>query len=475
MTNLSRAPGLQVVSRELAFQHSLANETVQAIGSTLGARYVLDGSVQRIGERIRVTASLYETPGGDVRYTYERDQPVAKILDIQDAVIAAVLSELKVRLDDKQTAEMHDWGTQNVGAYLAAATGVYFTNQGYDFRTLEFAASKFREAIQLDPAFFFAYHQLANVLGDYGTSVTSGTKRRSEIRQELASMRETVARLDPTSSALKGIQFAETRLEETGNLWSQLEGQARSQIQAAGPPQQADYNYAVYSDYLLTARLFKEAEAFLGVYERFDPSNPMVKVRQSGIVAVTEGPARGLPAAEEIPRLMPTYVWPMVTVSGQHSLLGQYDAADRIVARMREIDANEGKDYTYTAWMINAILRGDLKAGMKELDEVASQRDVVEFPRGLAYLIAGDIDSGLALWRKIRPEHRENMYRSTIGAEQYIPAWVTADPRYQVYLEEIGIGASWTRFMYEKVAELAPITGVQPISETPQSVLQIRR
>jgi hypothetical protein len=90
---------------------------------------------------------------------------------------------------------------------------------------------------------------------------------------------------------------------------------------------------------------------------------------------------------------------------------------------------------------------------------------------GVAYLMVGDIDAGLAKWRQSPSGAREMIYRFTVHAEPFLKASVINDQRYQTYLDELGIGRQWTAFLRSKVAELAPITGIEPSDSTPQLAL----
>lgn len=465
LTTLSRVPGLRVIDRDRAFARSLASEPIEQLATALDAQYVLEGSVHRIGNELRVSVALYETEVADPLFAYARDAPLDQILDLQDEVIADVLSALDIYLNDARRADMRTWGTRNVQAYLAAieADHIFHSN---DVRNFSYAASRLRDAIALDPGFLWAYDHLAQILG--GLSLyTDDIEQQRGFRDEIIALRETVTRIDPSSEALKGILFAEARYAE-GDFWAQLEAQTRAQIQAAGKPARADYNYVLYADSLISGHLFREAEAFLDVYERFERDNPWVAMRRLALLTFKEGPKRAIAPTLEVVRNFPNDPENYVGLVAQYALIGDFKSADRYVDRIREVDTHGG--FASAAALYVSVLRGDYEPGTEAFHAAATNPIHGEFAAGIAYLMVGDVEAGLAIWRQSRPAIREQIYRLTVHAEEYFPKGVVDDPRYQAYLDERGIGRQWTSLLRQKVAELAPITGVEPTDPTPQVV-----
>ena len=187
-TQLSRAPGLAVASSERAFQHSVETESIQGIGKALDVQYVLDGSVQGSGDKLHASVVLYDARDGHQVYAYTHDEPFGRVLALQDKTIADVLSELEIQLDDRRAAEMRDWGTKNVKAYLAAVEG-HVTRMRHDPISMRYGISLLRQAIQTDPAFVAAYEDLAAGLLDV-TALSRDANLRESARQEVAQLRQ---------------------------------------------------------------------------------------------------------------------------------------------------------------------------------------------------------------------------------------------------------------------------------------------
>jgi DNA-binding winged helix-turn-helix (wHTH) protein/TolB-like protein len=228
ISRLGKAPSLTVIDRDRAFLHSIAREPAQAITTALNAQYVLDGAVQRLNDHLRVSVQLYAGRTGEKQYAYSNETPLERILTVQDKVVADVLSELSVHLDDQRRAEMTDWGTKNVKAYLATkeAENLMMRNE---LRSLSYAASRLRDAIALDASFVNAYVDLAEALGQYGFETGDQPSLEGHHR-EIVALRQTVSRIAPTNDqAVNAIRFNETRTGG-GQFWAQLEAQARAEI-----------------------------------------------------------------------------------------------------------------------------------------------------------------------------------------------------------------------------------------------------
>ena len=230
-TNLSRAPGLTLVSTDLSFQHSISRETAPQIGAALDARYVLDGTVRTDGSQIHATAVLYDARDGQQIYAYTQDEPLDQIFKLQDKTIADVLSELQIALNDEKSADMRDWGTKNVQAYLTVVDG-HAARMRSDPRSIRLAIDRLRDAIRIDPGFVNAHVELAAALNGFAGQSTDPTVTESA-RREIANLRKVVMQIDPTSSTLPELTMLDATL---GDSPQEIESAARTEIERIGVP-----------------------------------------------------------------------------------------------------------------------------------------------------------------------------------------------------------------------------------------------
>ncbi|MGD8956015.1 MAG: winged helix-turn-helix domain-containing tetratricopeptide repeat protein [Chromatiaceae bacterium] len=160
ITDLSKLGGLRVVARNSAFAYRGDAESEGEIGRQLHARYILRGSVQRAGERLRINIRLTDTEDGSNRWAERYDRKIADIFLLQDEITHHVVSALQVELsaDDRERL-VRDYAT-NIEAYDLFLRGMDL----YGRRTgeaNELAQGFFERAIAIEPGFARAYAALA--------------------------------------------------------------------------------------------------------------------------------------------------------------------------------------------------------------------------------------------------------------------------------------------------------------------------
>jgi serine/threonine protein kinase/tetratricopeptide (TPR) repeat protein len=158
---LTKVEGLRVASRTSAFAFKGKNEDVRKIGEQLSVRTVLEGSVRKSGNRLRITAQLVNVADGYHLWseTYNRD--LADIFDIQDEIAQSITKALRVIFTPKEKNGKEKAPTPDVRAYELYLRGRQFFHQ-FRRRGFEFALQMFRGAIGLDPAYARAHAGIAD-------------------------------------------------------------------------------------------------------------------------------------------------------------------------------------------------------------------------------------------------------------------------------------------------------------------------
>lgn len=102
ITELSRLSNLIAIARNSSFRYKNQTPKAQEVGVDLGVAYILEGSVRRAGERIRITAQLVDTNNGHQVWANRYDQNLGDIFSLQDAITEKVVSSLSVQLGDRE-------------------------------------------------------------------------------------------------------------------------------------------------------------------------------------------------------------------------------------------------------------------------------------------------------------------------------------------------------------------------------------
>jgi len=153
ITALSKTPKLFVIARNSSFVYKGKPVNVQQVSRELGVKYVLEGSVRRSGDQLRITAQLIDATIGNHLWAERWDRQLRDVFAIQDEITMKITSAMQVKLT---TGEVHTKGTESLEAYLKMLEGRELLNAlNRDDNAL--ARKKFEEAIMLDPNYAAAH------------------------------------------------------------------------------------------------------------------------------------------------------------------------------------------------------------------------------------------------------------------------------------------------------------------------------
>jgi TolB-like protein/DNA-binding winged helix-turn-helix (wHTH) protein/Flp pilus assembly protein TadD len=165
INDLAKVPGLKVVARSSAFQFKGTHEDLRTVGQKLGVDNVLEGSVRKEGNRIRITAELTKAGDGFQLWSETYDREVSHIFAAQDEIARAVTSALQSKLlSSNRVAIPVSSRTTNSEAYQAYLEGQYFIARGQDREDLTKALACAERAITLDANYASAWAQRSQVL-----------------------------------------------------------------------------------------------------------------------------------------------------------------------------------------------------------------------------------------------------------------------------------------------------------------------
>ncbi|MGN7736361.1 tetratricopeptide repeat protein [Hyphomicrobiales bacterium] len=162
ITDLSKVSALSVVARNSSFVYKGRAVDVKQVGRELGVGYVLEGSVRRAGNSVRIAAQLINGADGRHVWAERYDSDLEDIFALQDEISKNIVDALLVRLLAKELVAITKRGTDNPEAYQAFLMGRSFFNRGHEARNIQEARHLFAKAIELDPHYARAYAGLAD-------------------------------------------------------------------------------------------------------------------------------------------------------------------------------------------------------------------------------------------------------------------------------------------------------------------------
>ena len=161
-SDLSRISSLFVIARNTAFTYKGKAANVQDVGRELGVRYVLEGSVQKAGEQVRIVAQLIDTTTGGHLWSERYDRPLKDIFALQDEIVQKIVTTLKLQLALWERGILVRKTTDNLEAYDYYLRGIEYSLRSPPTKEANVQARQlFEKAIELDPAYMEAYARVS--------------------------------------------------------------------------------------------------------------------------------------------------------------------------------------------------------------------------------------------------------------------------------------------------------------------------
>jgi TolB-like protein len=202
ITALSQFAGLKVISRDSSFHFRHSNDSSREIGAKLGVAHLLEGSVQKLGDEVRISAELVNCGDGSTLWSQHYDRPYKDLFALQDDITKSVAAALKAKLLEGGGAVVQSERppSGNLAAYTAYQRGVAHATLGTATGQHE-AIAQFDQAIRLDPRYAQAY-AAASVAwqGLAATLDTDAVAVRNDIAQARAAANMAL-QLDPDLAA----------------------------------------------------------------------------------------------------------------------------------------------------------------------------------------------------------------------------------------------------------------------------------
>jgi adenylate cyclase len=162
ITSLSKIPQMFVFARNSSFTYKGQPVKAQVVSEELGVRYILEGSVRKAGNRVRITAQLVDAVTRHHLWAERYDRDLGNIFALQDEITMKILTALQVELTEGQQARVYGKGTDNFEAYIKFLQArKFFTLSGISKEAVAMSRQTAKEAIELDEEYPAPYVLLA--------------------------------------------------------------------------------------------------------------------------------------------------------------------------------------------------------------------------------------------------------------------------------------------------------------------------
>jgi TolB-like protein len=262
ITELARFRSLLVIARNSSFTYKGRSCKVQDVAADLNVRYLVEGSVRKAGDRVRVTAQLIDAASGNHLWADRYDRELVDIFALQDEITQTIVSILPGRLEDADAERARRKQTKNMTAYDHVLLGLMRFRR---FTRAEnvVAREEFRKAIELDPLYAQAHGLLAatDVWDVFADWQNKPLDEAFEAAQRALSLDE----YDSLPHAVLGYIFFQRRQDE--------EAEAEFQRAVALNPNDADA-FAFRANVLVYFGRWEEALELIGDAKRLNPIPP---------------------------------------------------------------------------------------------------------------------------------------------------------------------------------------------------------
>jgi TolB-like protein/Flp pilus assembly protein TadD len=193
LNSLAEISALQVAARTSAFSFKGTNTDIGTIAHKLNVASVLEGSVRRSGNTVRVTTQLINAVTGYHVWSHTYDRDLGDVLKLETEIAGAVASALKVSLLGEEAAKIELGGTRNPAAFDAYLRGRKAFLASHSQKVRQTAIAAFTEAIGLDPNYALAFANRSLALGIFASEWSSGSEIRETFDRAQADARKAIA------------------------------------------------------------------------------------------------------------------------------------------------------------------------------------------------------------------------------------------------------------------------------------------
>jgi len=377
---LAKIEELKVTGRTSSFKFKGQNEDLKTVGAELGVNHILEGSVRKSGDRVRVTAQLIKVDDGFHMWseTYDRELTATNVFDIQDDISREVLAQLKVQLLPEEAPDSDEIPTQDIEAYQSyLKANQMMVNRNYD--EIEAAIALYQDAIRIDPGFASAYAHLAlayNSQAYYGNIPLDQTK---------SLMKANIDKAFNMSPNLSEAYAALGHYEETyGTIESAVEAFEKSL--ELNPNFVDVYNWLgnLYQPIQLDDEE-KQMELYEKAY-RIDPLNPLAIYNRARVSLSNEDYEEMQFYIEKNIRINPDFI-PTYFLQGtiqQSSPFGRLDKSIEYFDKTNQLDPNFPR--TKSLMVVNASTLGLLEMAEQYFEELKERySESFEYRSVIAY------------------------------------------------------------------------------------------
>jgi serine/threonine-protein kinase len=425
---LTKIENLRVPARTSSFSFKGKQKNIQEIGEELKVKTILEGSVYKDENKIRITAQLSNVADESTLWSEVYDEELKDVFNIQDKIALAIADELKLELLGTEREQLQKRYTENVEAFNHYTQGLFYWNK----RTAEAlytAIDQFQRAVGKDPEYALAFVGLAdcyNLLSLYGYVRSNETFPKAK----KAALR--AIELDDTlGEAHNSLAYAMSRYD-----WDQVAAEVEFKRAIALNPNYATAHFW-YTENLMIQGRFDEAIHEMNLALELDPISLIINSSLSMLYFYKGEPEKALQQARKTIEMDPSFAHARLMASGIHALLKNFPESVEEGKKSVELS---GRSPFYLSWLgwayAVAGMEENARKILEELSEISETRYVSAFWIAMIYAGLNEKDRAFEWLEKAYEEHYE-----VLAFINIIPFFdpLREDPRFAELLKKVGL------------------------------------
>jgi TolB-like protein/DNA-binding winged helix-turn-helix (wHTH) protein/tetratricopeptide (TPR) repeat protein len=428
ITNLGQISALRVISRTSVMTYKGVRKPLAQIAAELNVEAVVEGSVLRSGERVRITAQLIQVPADKHIWAQSYEGDVRDTLTVQNRVARAIAEQIRVTLNRQEQATLEKSKTVNPEAYEAYLKGRYFWNKrtGDGLRT---AIEYFSRAIKTDPAYAEAYSGLADsyaVSGDLKYGVLSPQDAFPKAR---AAATKALALDDSLGEAHASLAFA---LDLYGWDWDAAETEYRQAIKL-NPGYATAHQW--YSWHLIMMGRYNDAMFELRKAQGLDPLSLIIRADIADALCVAHLYVEAVQQSKKTLEMDPNFAIGHYELGQAFAQKHMHNEAIAEFQRAIELSGHSGAFDSNLAYVY--AVSGRKEEAMKIAKDLEARHDQspsVDADIALIYVGLGDQDQAMI---RLNKAYEARFKASILLRPAFDP--LRSDARFQDLLRRIGL------------------------------------
>ena len=425
ITCVAHIPGLRVVSRTSSMQYKGTPKNAAQIGRELGVEALLEGTLERVGQRVRIRAQLIHAPTDRHCWAQTYDRELSDILALESELAQSVAAQIHAHVASEPTVAIHK-RTLNVVAFERYLKGNYFLGRrGGD--AINKAVEHFRQAVELEPTFASAHAGLANAY--YALAYSSG--RYKDYMPQVRSAAERALRLDATLS--------EAHTAKALAAWCDYnlpEAEREHQFAVSFGPNDANA-HQMYAVYLVAVGRFEDGNDEIAKARALDPVSRTIATTCGALLCMEGRDDEARLELDEVIEMAPefseAYLWRASILLHQ----GKRDEMLEDLERARRLTPTP-RTLAIVGYGLGAI--GRRSQALDILSTLSRLPDYVSaWCLAMVHLGLGDNEEGIAWLEKAYEEHCAEMLALNV-----LPAYdpLRNDPRFCRIVAQVGLPTS---------------------------------